>query len=178
MKTFISYPIRWFTALDPGGKLLNLWLMFVALMLPLSAKPIGMAMILVSFLLVMPAILFFGEQYWFIRLVAGVFPRKYTPVMLVDYQGQQIPSLARKRQDGTMHASVYFMTNTGDCILESNGTVSRKSNAVYIYFWIPIRKSELMMHYLTCDVPDFDYINSLRPHERGNILHDMLYKDQ
>lgn len=129
----------------------------VNLVLPSIAIFVAMAAMLSLFL--------FGNRRWMIMAI-GWFNRSMIPVRLINHLGDSKYSLARRQEDGLLHAAYYYMTNNGDCILRPDGLVDRASTASFVYFWLPLRKDQLVMHVMSNDLPDFSVMRSMDPEER------------
>jgi len=163
--------------------IMNVWMAFVIGTIPIGATALilgypiigcilGMCMSVIGILLVLPAVTFWSKTAWFIKLIAA-FNKKMIPVELINYNGERVFTMAKKFNDGTMHASTYWMDNIGSCILLPNGKVDPNSESSYHFFWIPLRLHERVAFLLTYDLPDFDYLDSLSGNERTKILFEL-----
>ena len=74
-----------------------------------------------------------------ISLIGKLAPRSL-PVRMMDFDGTSYYSLAWKK-DGEWVAPVYWGTNVGKVVLNSNGCCDRR-DCGYVYLWEPLRKSD------------------------------------
>ena len=90
------------------------------------------------------------------------------PVELWDFSGERRISLATRDDQGQLVAYWYDWHLIGRIILDPDGIVSRKSDASYVYFWLPLRAQERAQHLLSLDFefPDFSTLEHVKDKTR------------
>jgi hypothetical protein len=141
----------------------------------LAFQILAMVMAILGGILILTAVLILGNRQWFVMMVSRSDPG-LKPVRLIDHRGEEKYSVAHIGDDGRMHAPCHYMTNIGDCILCPDGRVDRKSHSSFMYFWLPLRKDDLVLHVMTNDLPDFDLIRSMESGERLRFLSEHLHR--
>ena len=126
-----------------------------------------------SFLFVLPLL---GDRKWLVELI-GWIRFDLRPVMMIDFQGDIVYSLAEIKSDGSLHAPVYYLINVGDTLLCANGMISPDSKSSYVYWWIPLRRDEQVSYYLINDqVPGINQILNLSRLERARLVSQLRHQ--
>jgi hypothetical protein len=112
---------------------------------------------------------FFSNKRWFVLFVS-TFDKNLIPVEMVDCDFVKNYSIAKKGNDGQLHAQPYWLENVGDCILLSDGWVDIKSESNYYLFWLPLKREQRAEMLLTHEFPDF---NEEPSYGRNNKIYQM-----
>lgn len=108
---------------------------------------------------------------WLVILV-GFLARNYRAVELVDHHGERYFTLAREDHTGDLVAHVYWLSQIGYVRLKDDGRNRPNTPSAYIFFWLPCRRADRMVHALRTNLPDFDELERLDSKEKHATLRE------
>jgi hypothetical protein len=98
-------------------------------------------------------------------------------VELLDFTGNRRQSLAKIIPNTqTMQSWWQWENKIGGVILQPNG-ICYPGDASYVYFWYPMDKEKRAYHVLANDLPDLEYLDSLRSEMDKSIYIRNLYRN-